>query len=87
MFKRHTLKQGKQELVYQGNHIQGKRTKIGGMARRQIQWKERKRIPLESITRKKGMMRTIVGNFIPRRDQIGSKKGKGGKQLQQHHYQ
>jgi hypothetical protein len=27
LFKKHTLKQGKQELVYQGNHLQGKMTK------------------------------------------------------------
>jgi hypothetical protein len=57
------------------------------MERREIQWKERKRIPLASIARKKGMMRTIVGNCISRRDQSGSKKGKEGKQLQQQHDQ
>jgi hypothetical protein len=28
------------------------------------------------------MMMTIAGNCIPRRDRSGSKKGKGGKQLQ-----
>jgi hypothetical protein len=33
------------------------------------------------------MMMTIVGNCIQRRDQSGSKKGKGGKQLQQQHDQ
>jgi hypothetical protein len=86
-FKKHTLKQGKHDLVYRGNHLQGKRTKGSGMARRKIQWKERKRSPLAIIKRKKGMMRTIVGNFILRRDQSGSKRGKGGKKLQQHHDQ
>jgi hypothetical protein len=57
------------------------------MAGRQIQWPERKISPLASIARKRGMMRTIVGNCIQRRDQSGSKKGKGGKQLQQKHAQ
>jgi hypothetical protein len=51
------------------------------MERRKIQWKERKRIPLASIARKRGMMRTVVGNCIPRRDQSGSRKRRGGKQL------
>jgi hypothetical protein len=32
-------------------------------------------------------MMTIAGNCIPRRDQSGSKKGKGGKWLQQQHDQ
>jgi hypothetical protein len=31
------------------------------------------------------MMRTVVGNFIPRRGQSGSNKIKGGKQLRQQH--
>jgi hypothetical protein len=57
------------------------------MERRKIQWQERKRIPLASIARKKGMMRTVVGNCILRRDQSGSRKRKGGKQLQQQHDQ
>jgi hypothetical protein len=52
-----------------------------------VEWQERKRSSLASIARNKGMMMTIVGNFIPRRDRIGSKRGKGGKQLQQHHDQ
>jgi hypothetical protein len=65
--------------VYKGNHLQGKRTKGSGMARRKIQWQERKRIPLASIARKRGMMRTVVGNCIPRRDQSGSRKRKGFK--------
>jgi hypothetical protein len=73
--------------VYQGNRLQGKRKKGSEMARRKIQWKERKRSPLANIARKKGMMRTIAGNCIPIRDQSGSNKGKGGKQLQQHHDQ
>jgi hypothetical protein len=37
MFKQHTLKQGKHELVYQGNRLQGKRTKERGMERKKIQ--------------------------------------------------
>jgi hypothetical protein len=36
IFKKHTLRQRKHELVYQGNHLQEKRTKGSGMARRQI---------------------------------------------------
>jgi hypothetical protein len=40
---------------------------------------ERKIILLARIARKKGMMRTVVDNFIPRRDRSGSKKRKGGK--------
>jgi hypothetical protein len=79
LFKKRTLRQGKHELVYQGNCLQGKNTKGSGMEKRKIQWQERKRIPLTNITRKKGMMRTIAGNCIPRRDQSGSKRGKGGK--------
>jgi hypothetical protein len=87
LFKQHTLKKEKKEWVYQGNCLRGKRTKGSGMARRNIQWQEKKTSSLASIARKKGMMRTIVGNCIPRRDKSGSKKGKGGKQLQQHHDQ
>jgi hypothetical protein len=49
------------------------------MARRKIQWPENKRSPLASIARKRGMMKTIVGNCILRRDRSGSKKIKGGK--------
>jgi hypothetical protein len=49
------------------------------MEKRKIQWKERKRIPLAIIPRKRFMMRTIVGNCIPRRGQRGSRKRKGGK--------
>jgi hypothetical protein len=49
------------------------------MERRKIQWKERKRSPHAIIARNKGMMSTIVGNFIPRRDRSGSKRGKGGR--------
>jgi hypothetical protein len=79
LFKQHKLKQGKQGLVYQGNCLQGKRTNGSGMARRKIQWPERKISPLEIIVRKKGMMRTITGNCIPRRDRSGSRKGKRGK--------
>ena len=37
--------------------------------------------------RKKGMIMAISGNCTQRRDQSGSKKGKGGKQLQQQHDQ
>jgi hypothetical protein len=66
-------------LVYQGNRLQGKRTKGNGMARRKIQSQERKRSPLASIARKRGMMRTIVGNCKSRRDQSGSRKIKEGK--------
>ena len=73
------IEAGKTGVVYQGNRLQGKRTKGSGMARRQIQWQERKRSPLVSIPRKKGMMRTVVGNCIPRRDQSSSRKIKGGK--------
>jgi hypothetical protein len=51
------------------------------MASRKIQGKERKRIPLASIARKRGMMRTIVGNCIPRRDSKWFKEKKGGKQV------
>ena len=40
---------------------------------------KRKIGPLASIARKRGMMRTVVGNCIPRRGQIGSRKRKGGK--------
>jgi hypothetical protein len=87
MFKQHTLKQGKHELVYQGNRLQGKRTKGRGMERKKIQRQERKRSSLASIARKKGTMMTIAGNCTQRRDQSGSKKGKGGKQLQQQHDQ
>jgi hypothetical protein len=58
----------KKELVYHGNRLQEKRKKGSGMARRKIQWQERKGSPLASIARKKGMMRTVVGNCIPRRD-------------------
>jgi hypothetical protein len=47
----------------------------------------KKRSSLASIARNKGMMMTIDGNCIPRRDQSGSMKGKGGKQLQQQHDQ
>jgi hypothetical protein len=87
MFKQHTLKQGKHEFVYQGNHLQGKRTKGRGIERKKIQRQEGKRSSLASIARKKGMMMTIVGNCIPRRDRSGSKRGKGGKQLQYQHDQ
>jgi hypothetical protein len=38
-----------------------------------------KRSSLARIERKKNTLMTIAGNFIPRRDQNGSKKGKGGK--------
>jgi hypothetical protein len=79
LFKKHTLKQGKHELVYQVNRLQGKRTKERGMARNKIQRQERKRSSLASIARKKGMMMTIAGNCIQRRDKSGSKRGKGGK--------
>ena len=50
-----------------------------GMERSQVQWQERKRCPLASIARKRGMMRTIVDSCIPRRGQSGSRKRKGGK--------
>jgi hypothetical protein len=46
---------------------------------------KRKRNPLASIARKRGMMRTVVDNCIPRRGQSGSRKRKGGKQLWQQH--
>jgi hypothetical protein len=57
------------------------------MERKKIQLQERKKISLASIARKKGMMMTIVGNCILRRDRNSSKKGKGGKHLQQQHSQ
>jgi hypothetical protein len=37
LFKRHTLKQGKQVLVYRGNRLQEKKTKGSGMEKRQMQ--------------------------------------------------
>jgi hypothetical protein len=55
------------------------------MERKQTQRKAGKRISLAIIARNKGMMITIARNCILRRDQNGSKKGKGGKQLQQQH--
>jgi hypothetical protein len=73
--------------VYLRNRLQGKKTKGSGMARRKISWKERKRNHFASIARKRGMMRTIVDNYILRRDQSGSMKGKGRKKLQQQHDQ
>ena len=87
MFKQHTLKQGKQQLVYPGNRLQGKRTNGSGMERRKIQRQGRKRISLVSIARKKGTMMGIAGNCTQRRDQSGSNKGKGGKKLQRQHNQ
>jgi hypothetical protein len=57
------------------------------MERKKNQWQERKRISLANIARKEGMMITIAINCILRRDQSGSKRGKGGKQLQQYHDQ
>jgi hypothetical protein len=73
--------------VYQGNRLQENRTKESGMARKQIQWQERKRSSLARIARKEGMMMTIVGNCIPRRDRSDSKRKNGGKQLHKHHDQ
>jgi hypothetical protein len=77
LFKQNTLNKGKQ--VYQGNHLEGKRTRESGQEKRQVQWRERKRIPLESISRKIGMMRTYVGSYIPRRGQSGSRKEREAK--------
>jgi hypothetical protein len=37
LFKQRILKQGKQELVYQGNNLQGKKAKERGMERKQVQ--------------------------------------------------
>jgi hypothetical protein len=68
LFKQHKLKQGKHELVYQGNHLRGKRTKERGMARKQIQRQEGKRSSLANIARNKGMMMTIARNCIQRRE-------------------
>jgi hypothetical protein len=73
--------------VYQGNLLQGKRKKGRGMERNKIQRQEGKRSYLASMARKKGMMMTIAGNYILRRDQSGLKKEKGGKQLQKKHGQ
>jgi hypothetical protein len=47
----------------------------------------RKRSSLASIAINKGMMMSIAGNCTRRRDRNGSKKGKGGKQLQHQHNQ
>jgi hypothetical protein len=47
MFKRHILKQGKQ--MYQGNRLQGKRTRGNNMTRIQMQWQGRKGSPLARI--------------------------------------
>jgi hypothetical protein len=79
LFKQHKLRQEKQELVYQGNHLQEKRTKGRGMERNKIQRQEGKISSLVRIARKKGMVMSIAGNCILRRDRNGSKKGKGGK--------
>jgi hypothetical protein len=75
------LKQEKLELVYQGNHLQRKKAKEKGMGRKKFNDSERKRSSLASIARKKGMMMNIVGNCTQRRDQSGSKRGKGGKKF------
>jgi hypothetical protein len=64
-----------------------KEDKRKGNVKKQIQRQERKRSSLARISRKKGMMMTIVGNCSQRKEQSGSKKGKGGKQLQQQHDQ
>jgi hypothetical protein len=37
MFKQHILKQGKHDLVYQGNCLEGKNTNERGMERKQVQ--------------------------------------------------
>jgi hypothetical protein len=78
MFNKCIFKQGKQ--VYQGNHLQGKRTSGHGMERIQMQWQGRKGSPLARIARKRDMMRKDVGSYIPRRCQSGSRKRREGKQ-------
>jgi hypothetical protein len=56
------IEEGKEELVYKGNRLQGKRKKERGNGKKKIQRQERKRSSLAIIARKKGTMMTIDGN-------------------------
>jgi hypothetical protein len=81
------IEAGKRRVGVSGESSSRKEEKGSGIERRQIQWQERKRSSIASIARKNGMMMTIFGNCIPRRDRSGSNKGKGGKHLKQQHDQ
>ena len=81
------IEAGKTRVGVSGEQSSRKEDKKRWNARRKIQWQERKRSPLVSIARKKGMMMTIAENCTQRRDRSGSKRQKGGKQLQQQHVQ
>jgi hypothetical protein len=79
------IEAGKTGVGVSGESSSRKEDKRKWNERNQIQWQERKRSSLANIARNRSMMMTIVGNCIPRRDRSGSKRGKGGKQLQQQH--
>jgi hypothetical protein len=79
LFKKHTSRKGKQELVYQGNRLLRKEDKRKWNGKKENSVARKEDNPSSSIAIKKGMMRTIVGNCIPRRDQSWFKERKGRK--------
>jgi hypothetical protein len=63
--------------VYQGNRLQGKRTRGSGMKNRKMQWEEMMRSPLASIARKRGMMTTVLWQLHPEKRPKWFKENKG----------